>query len=324
MVTIKELERQLSDSETQARKLQQKAKDEEASRRKLSNAIMDLKGHIRVFCRVRPYGSTDDAVASINYPDLEGREIVLAPTKGPKYPFTFDKVFAATSSQEDIFDEVSYMLPSIMNGGNACVFAYGATQTGKSYTLEGPSSTAEEPLGLIPRSILWIYEATRAPESNDWRYTVEVRHIGIYNETIYDLHAPEGSSTGTKHEIHSIAGNKIIVSGVNMTELKSAVMMGSLLRTAQRRQASIRTSLKDGYYSGHRYVAIGSFLFAAVCCNGVGVFFRANPFCFVALILNFLLACLLFVWWESIQVREKLKKAYCTLWIWLLLMLPQR
>ncbi|KAG0300593.1 kinesin-like nuclear fusion protein [Linnemannia gamsii] len=256
VVTIKELERQLSDSETQARKLQQKAKDEEASRRKLSNAIMDLKGHIRVFCRVRPYGSTDDAVASINYPDLEGREIVLAPTKGPKYPFTFDKVFAATSSQEDIFDEVSYMLPSIMNGGNACVFAYGATQTGKSYTLEGPSSTAEEPLGLIPRSILWIYEATRAPESNDWRYTVEVRHIGIYNETIYDLHAPEGSSTGTKHEIHSIAGNKIIVSGVNMTELKSAVMMGSLLRTAQRRQASIRTSLKDGYYSGHSVFTI--------------------------------------------------------------------
>lgn len=271
-MTIEELERQLSDSETQARKLQQKVKDEEVSRRKLSNAIMDLKGHIRVFCRVRPYGPTDDAVALINYPDLEGREIVLTPAKGPKCPFTFDKVFAATSSQEDVFDDVSHILPSIMKGGNGCVFAYGTTQTGKSYTLEGPSGSAEESIGLIPRSILRIYEATRAPESNDWKYTMEVRHIGIYNETIHDLQAPEGPSTSTAHEIHCTPDNKTIVPGVNMTELKSAVMIGSLLRTAQRRQASIKTSLKDNYHSGHRYVAIGSF-YVALCAADTVVFF---------------------------------------------------
>lgn len=223
---------------------------------------MDLKGHVRVFCRVRPHGPSDGTVTSIDYPDLEGREIVLTPAKEPKYPFTFDRVFAPASSQEDLFEEVSQMLPSVLSGGNACVFAYGSTQTGKSYTLEGSLGSAEESMGLIPRSMLQIYEAIRAPESNDWRYTLESQQIGIYNETMYDLQAPEGSSTSKAPEIHSVpGGGKGTVTGINMTELKSAVMIGSLLRIGQHRQAAIKTSLKDNYRGGHRYVAIGSLLF---------------------------------------------------------------
>ncbi|KAF8932358.1 kinesin-like nuclear fusion protein [Haplosporangium gracile] len=253
---IEELERKLNDSETQARKRQQKVKDEETSRRKLYGTIMDLKGHIRVFCRVRPNGITDGAVTSIDYPDLEGREIVLTSAEEPKYPFTFDRVFAAASTQEDLFEDVSQMLPSILTGGSACVFAYGSTWTGKSYTLEGPPGSAEESMGLTPRSILQIFEATRAPESNDWKYTLEVRHIGIYNETIYDLHAPEGSPTSTTHEIQSDSGGKVTLIGINMMELKSAVMIGSLLRIAQRRQTVIKTSLKDNYRGGHRVFTI--------------------------------------------------------------------
>ncbi|KAF9287327.1 kinesin-like nuclear fusion protein [Linnemannia elongata] len=255
--SIEELERKLRDSETQVRKRQQKVRDEESGRRKLYGTIMDLKGHIRVFCRVRPHGHNDGTVTSIDYPDLEGREIVLTPAKEPKYPFTFDRVFAAASTQGDLFEEVSQMLPSILSGGSACVFAYGSTQTGKSYTLEGSSASAEESMGLIPRSILQIYEATRAPGANDWRYTLEIRQVGIYNETIYDLQAPEGSLTSKAHEIQSAPGSgKATVTGINMTEVKSAVMIGSLLSIAQRRQADIKQSLKDNYRGGHSVFTI--------------------------------------------------------------------
>ncbi|KAG9063316.1 kinesin-like nuclear fusion protein [Linnemannia hyalina] len=255
--SIEELERKLSDSETQVRKRQQKVKDEESGRRKLYGTIMDLKGHVRVFCRVRPHGPSDGTVTSIDYPDLEGREIVLTTAKEPKYPFTFDRVFAAASTQGDLFEEVSQLLPSVLSGGNACVLAYGSTKTGKSYTLEGSSGSAEESMGLIPRSILQIYEAIRAPESNDWRYTLESRQIGIYNETIYDLQAPEGSSTSKVHEVQSDpGGGTAAVTGINMTELNSAVMIGSLLRIAQRRQAEIKTSLKDNYRGGHSVFTI--------------------------------------------------------------------
>ncbi|KAF9130195.1 hypothetical protein BGW39_003377 [Mortierella sp. 14UC] len=253
---IERLERELCDSQTLARQLQQKVKEEEAIRRKLYHAIMDLKGHIRVFCRVRPHGPPDDSVTSITYPDLEGQDVVLAPAKGPQCPFTFDKVFAPTSSQEDIFDDVSQMLPSVLSGGIACVFAYGSTETGKTYTLEGPAGSAEESMGLIPRSILQFYEAARASESNEWRYSLEVQYIGIYNEIIYDLQGPEESSTCLAHEIHSGPGGKATVSGVTKVELTSAVMIGSLLRVAQRRRAAIEASLKDSHRHGHSVFTI--------------------------------------------------------------------
>lgn len=249
---------------------------------------MDLKGHIRVFCRVRPHGHNDGTVTSIDYPDLEGREIVLTPAKEPKYPFTFDRVFAAASTQGDLFEEVSQMLPSILSGGSACVFAYGSTQTGKSYTLEGSSASAEESMGLIPRSILQIYEATRAPGANDWRYTLEIRQVGIYNETIYDLQAPEGSLTSKAHEIQSApGGGKATVTGINMTEVKSAVMIGSLLSIAQRRQADIKQSLKDNYRGGHRYVMLLVPFSLSVCYAALVVDLTLTTFeLFVLILVN--------------------------------------
>ncbi|KAF9901001.1 hypothetical protein EC991_006617 [Linnemannia zychae] len=253
---IEKLERELCESQTAARQLQQRVKEEEEVRRKLYNAIMDLKGHIRVFCRVRPHSPPDETVSSIAYPDLEGRDVVLTPAKGPQCPFTFDKVFAPTSSQEDVFNDVSQMLSSVLSGGSACVLAYGSTEAGKSYTLEGSPGSAEQSMGLIPRSILQIYEATRVPESNDWRYSLEVQHIGIYNEVIYDLQGPEESSTGQAHEIQSGSGGKATVMGVTKVELTSAVMIGSLLRIAQRRRAVIKASLKDKHCHGHSVFTI--------------------------------------------------------------------
>ncbi|KAK3836882.1 MAG: P-loop containing nucleoside triphosphate hydrolase protein [Linnemannia gamsii] len=254
--TIQGLERQLFDSQALARQLQQKVKEEEAIRRKLYHAIMDLKGHIRVFCRVRPQGPSDGVATSIEYPDLEGRDIVLAPVKGPKCPFTFDKVFTSSSKQEDVFEDVSQMLPSVMSGGSACVFAYGLAETGKSYTLEGPSGSAEASMGLIPRSILQIYEATRTPESNEWRYSLEVQHIGVYNEIIYDLQGPEETSINVAHEIQSGPGGKATVLGITKVELTSAVMIGSLLRISQRRRVAIKASLKDSHHHGHSVFTI--------------------------------------------------------------------
>ncbi|KAF9101416.1 hypothetical protein BGX29_005631 [Mortierella sp. GBA35] len=249
--SIEELEQQLRDSQTKVRGLEQEVKDAVTNRRKLYNAIMDLKGHIRVFCRVRPNAPSEGTVIPIEYPGLEGREVVLAPAKGSKSPFTFDKVLPATSTQDDMFVEVSQMLPLVLSGGSACVFAYGTTGSGKSYTLEGPLGAAEESVGLIPRSTLHIYEATRVQESNGWKYNLEIQHLEIHNETIYDLQWPEGASTSQTHEIHNGPGDKVTVSGITKVELTSAVMIGSLLRIAQRRRTAIRTSLKENYRNGH-------------------------------------------------------------------------
>jgi kinesin family member C1 len=97
----------LSEAITSRDEMQEKLRAEETIRRKLHNQIQELKGNIRVFCRVRPalaHESADEnKLAEIKFPDsaAEGREIECVEDKGgssmgkeiiKNYPFQFDKV----------------------------------------------------------------------------------------------------------------------------------------------------------------------------------------------------------------------------------------
>lgn len=105
---IKELEESLVEVVMSRDEIQEKLRAEETIRRKLHNQIQELKGNIRVFCRVRPalpHESLDDGnkLAEIKFPDSssEGKEIECIEEKGESsmgkeiiknYPFQFDKV----------------------------------------------------------------------------------------------------------------------------------------------------------------------------------------------------------------------------------------
>ncbi|XLT87834.1 hypothetical protein HN873_009587 [Arachis hypogaea] len=104
---IRELQDKLADKESQI-------VEGEKLRKKLHNTILELKGNIRVFCRVRPLlpddGTGTDMVVS--YPtstESLGRGIELV-QNGQKYPFTFDKVFHHDASQNDVFLEISQLV----------------------------------------------------------------------------------------------------------------------------------------------------------------------------------------------------------------------
>lgn len=55
--------------------------------------------------------------------------------------FTFDQIFDQNSTQTDVFYELSQLIQTIMDGQNICVFAFGQTGTGKTFTMEGDSTT---------------------------------------------------------------------------------------------------------------------------------------------------------------------------------------
>ncbi|PKI72967.1 hypothetical protein CRG98_006667, partial [Punica granatum] len=111
--TISELRGHLAD-------LEQQVIDGETLRKKLHNTILELKGNIRVFCRVRP-SLPDEGIGSeaiVSYPTAAeslGRGIDLMQS-GQRYPFTFDKVFNHEASQEDVFLEISQLVQSALDG----------------------------------------------------------------------------------------------------------------------------------------------------------------------------------------------------------------
>ncbi|CAN6894368.1 unnamed protein product [Brassica oleracea] len=118
--------------------------------RKLYNMVQDLKGNIRVFCRVRPIFNSEMR-GVIDYIGKDGSLFVLDPSKPQKdarKTFQFNQVFAPTATQDDVFRETQPLIRSVMDGYNVCIFAYGQTGSGKTYTMSGPPGRSATEMGI--------------------------------------------------------------------------------------------------------------------------------------------------------------------------------
>ena len=106
-------------------------------RKVLHNMVLDLRGNIRVFARVRPPlpSEEDKMLCGWSFPDEASLEILSNElsmgTKKLKHDFSFDQVFDPNNSQEEIFEMVAPLIQSAMDGYNICIFAYGQTGSGK-------------------------------------------------------------------------------------------------------------------------------------------------------------------------------------------------
>ncbi|NXI94777.1 KIFC3 protein, partial [Psophia crepitans] len=98
-----------------------------------------LQGNIRVFGRVRPITKEDgegpEAANAVTF-DTDDDAVLHLLHKGKQVSFELDKVFPPQASQEEVFQEVQALVTSCIDGYNVCIFAYGQTGAGKTYTME--------------------------------------------------------------------------------------------------------------------------------------------------------------------------------------------
>ena len=101
-------------------KLAKKYQEECSLRRSLSEKFHEMKGNIRVFCRVRPTEKdiTEQSIVS-------SESFVSTTVEGKPHTFDFDKVFDQNSSQQNVFEETEPMIVSVLDGYNVSLFAYG-------------------------------------------------------------------------------------------------------------------------------------------------------------------------------------------------------
>ncbi|KDP20822.1 hypothetical protein JCGZ_21293 [Jatropha curcas] len=250
--TARELQERLAEAEHQLI-------EGETLRKKLHNTILELKGNIRVFCRVRPL-LPDDSVGTeapvIAYPtsaETLGRGIDLMQS-GQKYPFTFDKVFSHDASQQDVFVEISQLIQSALDGYKVCIFAYGQTGSGKTYTMMGKTEVQEQK-GLIPRSLEQIFQTSQSLSAQGWKYTMKASMLEIYNENIRDLLSTNRSSTtentGKQYTIKHDANGNTIVDGLTIIDVCSIQEISSLLRQAAQSRSVGRTQMNDQSSRSH-------------------------------------------------------------------------
>jgi kinesin family member C1 len=143
---IAALEKSEADLHAKIAEMDAKLLEEESVRRQLHNTIQELKGNIRVFCRIRPpleKEREEGALSHINFSESDEGAIDLTQhsenasssrTISKSYPFSFDKVFQPSAKQEVVFEEISQLVQSVLDGYNVSIFAYGQTGSGKTFT----------------------------------------------------------------------------------------------------------------------------------------------------------------------------------------------
>ncbi|XP_043842946.1 kinesin-like protein KIFC3 isoform X2 [Dromiciops gliroides] len=167
------------------RELLRKYRRELQLRKKCHNELVRLKGNIRVIGRVRPITKEDgdgpDAANAVTF-DSDDDAVIHLLHKGKPVSFELDKVFPPHATQQDVFQEVQALITSCIDGYNVCIFAYGQTGAGKTYTMEG---TVENP-GINQRALQLLFNEVQE-KAADWEYTITVSVAEIYNEALRDL-----------------------------------------------------------------------------------------------------------------------------------------
>ncbi|GAA0157254.1 microtubule binding motor protein [Lithospermum erythrorhizon] len=240
-----------------------KIREGDQIRKKLHNTILELKGNIRVFCRVRPFlfdevVSTETKVVSFpTSPDTIGRGIDLT-QNGQTHCFSYDKVFTSEASQDDVFVEISQLVQSALDGYKVCIFAYGQTGSGKTYTMMGKPGIADQK-GLIPRSLEQVFETRQTLQLQGWKYDMQVSMLEIYNETIRDLLSPNRPNSdvsridnmGKQYAIKHDANGNTHVSDLTIVDVRSSKEVSYLLDRAAQSRSVGKTQMNEESSRSH-------------------------------------------------------------------------
>lgn len=198
---VAQLERQLAQKEISLATLEQDKRSLRSEVRTLQNTVQELRGSIRVFCRIRPPKQKADASGAFGVKAEGSRSVCLRKPPGERrHDFNFDRVFSQQAGQRELYEEVGPLLPGILEGIHLCIFAYGQTGAGKTYTLAGQRSSGDPGI-----QDLAIADLLRLAESFEVRLTA----LEIYNESIQDLLSDatsEAESRDERLEVRQSAG----------------------------------------------------------------------------------------------------------------------
>ncbi|XP_058118019.1 kinesin-like protein unc-104 [Anopheles coustani] len=162
---------------------------------------------VKVAVRVRPFNSREIARESKCIIEMSGnttcitnpnlRERAGSSEQVKRFNFNFDYSYWSHdprdpefSTQAMVYADIGEeMLQHSFDGYNVCIFAYGQTGAGKSYTMMGKQEEGQE--GVIPMICKDLFRRIQETEAEDLKYSVEVSYMEIYCERVRDLLNPK-------------------------------------------------------------------------------------------------------------------------------------
>ncbi|XP_058605447.1 kinesin-like protein KIF1A isoform X10 [Onychostoma macrolepis] len=198
---------------------------------------------VKVAVRVRPFNSREMGKDSKCIIQMTGNTTTIINPKQPKESksFNFDYSYWSHTTPEDVNyacqkqvykDIGEEMLLHAFEGYNVCIFAYGQTGAGKSYTMMGKQEKDQE--GIIPLLCEDLFTKISGNNDNSMAYSVEVSYMEIYCERVRDLLNPKNKGNLRVRE-HPLMGpyvedlSKLAVTSYN--DIQDLMDSGNKART---------------------------------------------------------------------------------------------
>ncbi|XP_045716781.1 kinesin-like protein KIFC2 isoform X2 [Phyllostomus hastatus] len=204
--------------------------------------LLELKGNIRVLCRLRP-GTPSSLVSSEPGPG----GTVTTCYRGHQHRFRLDWVFPPDASQEEVFRELEPTVLSCLRGYSVCIFTYGQTGTGKTYSMEGPP---EDP-GIAPRALQSLFREMRTGR----RHCVTLSMVEIYNEAVRDLLAPGPPQRLVVRQGPAGQGG-LQVAGLTYWDVPNLETLNQMLSLGRSNRATAATAMNQHSSRSHALVTL--------------------------------------------------------------------
>lgn len=228
-------------------------KKEMRLRKQYYNTIQELKGNIRVYCRVRPMlpkeregGYTD----IMSYPSTD--ELKFVDANGRPKLFEFDEVYPPDAPQVKVFEDTSPLIDSVVDGFNVCIFAYGQTGSGKTYTMGGGDG---ETKGINARALERLFSII-AERTETEVSTVTVSVLEIYCEQIRDLLVSRREAAGTSYEVKQGGPYGTYVTNLTEVPVSSPKEIDKIMERAASHRSEGTTNMNEHSSRSHMILYI--------------------------------------------------------------------
>ncbi|CAD8078169.1 unnamed protein product [Paramecium primaurelia] len=229
---------------------------------------------VKVAVRVRPYNARELELNCQLCVAMNGPTTILLDIEDPKKnrDFAFDYSFWSHDSfendengysraipgtkyadQQMVFDTVGQeILNNAWQGYHCCLFAYGQTGAGKSYSMVGYGANK----GIVPISCEEIFKRIKKNSDSHLTYEVQVSMLEIYNEKVQDLlvPVPKRPTGGLKVREHKVYG--VYVEGLTKYPVDSYEAIEAKMDEGSKHRTVAATQMNASSSRAHTIIQI--------------------------------------------------------------------
>lgn len=226
-------------------------KEEQTLRKRYFNTIEDMKGKVRVYCRLRPLNEKEIVDKEKSMLTNADEFTVEHPWKDDKAKqHIYDRVFDGMASQEEVFEDTRYLVQSAVDGYNVCIFAYGQTGSGKTFTIYGSNNNP----GLTPRATTELFKILKR-DGNKFSFSLKAYMVELYQDTLVDLLLPKNAKR-LKLEIKKDSKGMVSIENVTVVSISTIDELRSIIQRGSEQRHTSGTQMNEESSRSHLVLSI--------------------------------------------------------------------